>query len=256
MTDTAITPTTPDIGALMSQAMEKGPEGVAMLERLEAMYERQLQRDRDAERKRAITAALHEIPTIITSDERKQSRVTRDGRVANGYAKLGRIQSIVDPIMARHGLAYRWDRKIEGERVWVVFIVEHENGTEEERSRMLDAVDEAAMNKQGKPIRPALQDVGSGDSYISRYTLCRGLKIRLADDGDDDGASSGGVEVITDEQHAVLTDMAGELPDEDVETMMNWLKAKGIGSLAELPAPMFDNVKAGFKRALEKRGNA
>lgn len=261
ITPTREAPAAIDVQALLEQAVARGDVlPVEFMERLTALEERLDQRKRDSERKRAIAAAIHEIPTIIASDERKQSskRVTDDGRtvVVKGYAKLHRIQEVADPILASHGLSYRWDR---GERDAsgnrdVLFIVEHENGTEEVRSRMSDAVDPAAKNREGRPIRPQIQDIGSGDSYVARYTLVRGLKIRIKDE-DDDGEGTEACEPISDEQalklEAALNDSGwGEA---GWRRFLDWAR---VDDHRKLPESRYADAMNRIRRGKRKAGTA
>jgi hypothetical protein len=149
------------------------------LERMLAMKERI-----DAENaKRAFAAALSgarsEIPPII-----KDATVdykNKDGKRTNyRHETLAGIAKVIDPILAHHGLSYRF-RTGQGQGgVTVTCIIQHADGFSEETS--LSGSPDTSGSKNG------FQAVGSAVTYLQRYTLKAALGLSAELDDDAQGA--------------------------------------------------------------------
>jgi len=147
----------------------------------------------------AMSAAKAEIPTITKN--RTVDFSSSKGRTHYAHEDLGGIAKVVDPILGRHGLSYRFETITEAKTVKVICIVSHREG-HSVRNELVAAHDDSG-NKN------SIQAIGSTVTYLQRYTLKAALG--LAASTDDDGAKS--------EQK-----MASALKPEQVETIRDLIE--------------------------------
>lgn len=153
---------------------------VEKFERLMALKERTDQRNAMRAFNAAIAAARGEIPVIFKN--RTVDFTSAKGRTHYRHEDLAEIARVVDPILAQHGLSYRFRTKQEGNRVSVTFILSHQDGHSEENT--LSAPVDDSGNKNG------IQGIGSTATYLQRYTMKLG--IGLAASADDDASRAVG----------------------------------------------------------------
>lgn len=180
----------------------------------------------------AIAGAKGEIPVII-----KTRRVSYDtekggnkGKVEYDHEDLAGIATVVDPILKKYGLAYRYRTDmLDGGRIRVTCIVSHEAGGKEETSL------ESSRDSSGS--KNDLQAMGSAITYLQRYTLKAALGLAAAKD--DDARTSEPPTTITAIQLRELDALAAEVKA-DVPKFCKFFK---IEEMAALPAKDFDRAK-------------
>lgn len=189
----AVSPVTPM--AMISQAVAAGAS-IETIEKLMALHERleasQARKAFDA----ALAAAKAEIPVILKN--RLVDFPTDKGasRTTYRHEDLGEIARTVDPILAKHGLSYRFRTTSEiNQPISVSCIVAHRDGHSETNTLT------AGRDDSGK--KNAIQQVGSTITYLQRYTLKAALGLAAA--ADDDGAASAG------QPDTINEDQIGEL---------------------------------------------
>ena len=207
------------------------------LERLFALQERWEANEARKAFDTAMAAAKAEIPVIVKN--RQVGYAHKSGGDSTNYRHedLGEIARTVDPILARHGLSYRWRTTSEiNQPVSVTCIVSHRSGHSETNTLS------AGRDDSGK--KNSIQQVGSTITYLQRYTLKAALGLAAA--ADDDGRRAdepGGY--ITDEQAAELRALAADTKT-DMARFCTYMK---VESLVEISARDFPKAKA----ALEKK---
>lgn len=168
-------PATPP--ALLQQAIASGAN-IEVLERLMSLEERW----RANQAKRAFDAAMAalrlEMPPIVKNQT--VDFTSNRGRTHYKYEDLADVSEALTPVMAKHGLSFRW-RTQPGEPVTVTCIVSHREGHSEECA--LSAPRDESGNKN------AIQSLGSAITYLQRYTLKAALGVAAA--RDDDGQAAG-----------------------------------------------------------------
>ena len=203
--------------AMLNAAVERGAD-ITILEKLMGLQERWEANNARKAFDAAISAAKAEIPPIIKNAE---------GHNKMRYANFAAIASVVDPILSKHGLSYRF-RTAQGERISVTCILSHRDGHNEETTLSGPADTSGSKN--------AIQAIGSTLSYLQRYSLVQMLGLATA--ADDDGKAAGGGDTISEEQEE-------KLRIEIIDTNTNlpkFLAIFKIASLAELPAKEFKNA--------------
>ena len=224
-----------DLSAAISVAAGLGTEGVEVLARLHARAKEERAAEAKTAAMRAMAAFRGEMPAIKKAVA-GQHGVTRKGtRTAGMYAPLDVITPILDPIAAKHGFSYRFDRRMIGDKEYVVCVVTHEKGHEIE-SRFPCPPDVG-------PGRSSIQAVASGESYAKRYALIAAFAITCADPDDDAEAAGERApgECITEEQAASIAALLDEAPDREKERagLLRWV---GVETLGAIPAARYAEV--------------
>ena len=194
----------------------------------------------------AMSAAKSEIPTITKN--RTVDFSSAKGRTHYAHEDLGGIAKVVDPILGKHGLSYRFETTTEAKQVKVVCIVSHREG-HSVRNELSAGHDESG-NKN------SIQAVGSTITYLQRYTLKAALG--LAASTDDDGAKSEQkmTAALKPEQVETIRDLI-EKTDTDIQKFCETFK---VDALTDLRVLDFDsavkslNIK--LARKLSEAGNA
>jgi hypothetical protein len=224
-----VTATTPM--EMLSRALGMGatPE---TLEKLLALQERW---ERNTARKaydRAIAAAKGEIPVI--GKNRTVSHGT--GKASWRYEDLAAIATAVDPVLAKHGLSYRFRTNVQAGLICVTCVISHQDGYSEENTLSAPADTSGAKN--------AIQAIGSACTYLQRYSLKAALGLAASDDDDalslsDQGNGRPGNRLFPGELerlHLAIVEAGA-----DTE---KFCKAFGIARVEELPSHRLDEAIA------------
>lgn len=175
----------------------------------------------------AMSDAKAEIPPIF------KNRSVSYGDTRYRHEDLAEIARTVDPILAKHGLSYRYRTEQDGNAVRVVCIVAHRDGHSEENSLIAD------KDVSGK--KNNIQSIGSTVSYLQRYTLKAALGLSASED--DDGKHA---EHKTDDG-PVSEDQASDILELLAETNSNlpiFLKYFGVEEVSQIPAAKYQTAMA------------
>lgn len=153
-------------------AMQADPDVLGKLMDLQERHERNEARKAFD---RAMAALRGDLPAFVKMSE--VDFTTSKGRTNYKHEDLGYLTRELSPIMARHGLSFRWRTGQNSGCVMVTCIIAHEDGHSEETT--LSAQPDNSGNKN--PI----QAVGSAVTYLQRYTLK--AAVGIAASVDDDG---------------------------------------------------------------------
>lgn len=172
----------------------------------------------------AIAEAKAEIPPI-----------TRNAKGHNDkkYADFAAIARVVDPVLARHGLSYRF-RTEQTDRINVTCILSHKEGHSE--TTTLAGTPDTSGSKN------AIQAIGSTLTYLQRYSLVQSLGLAAADD--DDGRLSEGDKTISPEQITQLQELLIETSS-DPEKFLAFVR---LDRLDDMLASKFAEAVAIIKR--------
>jgi hypothetical protein len=155
------------------------------------------QRVESAEALKAFNAAMANARAELTPIIKRHAVEYGEGakRTAYKHETLGDIAEAVDPILARHGLSYRYRGSSNpNEPISVTCIVSHRAGHVEETTLKAGADTTGSKN--------SIQAIGSATSYLQRYTLR--LVLGLATTIDDDGRSAGDTIAISAQEVAAI----------------------------------------------------
>lgn len=203
---------------LLSSALDRGADE-QVLAQLIGLHERSRAEDARRAFEAALAAAKAEIPVIA------KTQLSSIGRTSYRHEDLAEIARTIGPILARHGLAYRFRSRAEGELVTVICVISHRDGHGEENSLSAGADHSGEKN--------AIQAIGSALTYLQRMTLKAALGLAAAED--DDARAAGAGQTITRQQVRELLTLAGEV-GADQDALLHFFKIKAF---AELPARRF-----------------
>jgi hypothetical protein len=230
---TAIVPVTPM--DMLNRAVQSGAS-MEMVAKLMDLQDRWKASQSLESFNEAMAAAKAEIPTI--SKNREVDFTSAKGRTHYRYEDLGNIANTVQPILAKHGLSYRYRATSNvNEPVTVTCIVSHRAGHYEEIT--LTAGRDESGNKN------SIQAVGSTITYLQRMTLKAALGLAVSND--DDGKQADAPGAITLEQVEKLAALADEV-GADKEAFCRYFRVDGF---ADIPAKDFDRAIAALNK---KRG--
>jgi len=204
--------------SLLSSALDRGVDE-HVLSQLIDLHERSRADDARCAFEAALTAAKAELPVIA------KTQIASIGSKHYRHEDLAEIARAVGPVLARHGLAYRFRSNSDGEKVTITCVISHRDGHSEENSLSAGADHSGEKN--------AIQAIGSTLTYLQRMTLKAALGLAAADD--DDGKAAGVAETITRQQARELLALIDEVGGER-EALLRFFKIKAF---AELPARRF-----------------
>lgn len=213
---------------MLARALDRGAD-LTVLEKLMDLQERH---DKAQARKAfdaAVSDAKSEIPVI---------KKNREGHNKKKYADLAAFAAAVDPVLAKHGLSYRYRSRQDGGAIFVTCILAHRDGHNEEVT--LSGGADNTGNKN------SIQAIGSTLTYMQRYTLS--LAMGLAATEDDDGQAAGGDGSISEEQLKSLQALASKV-GADLEKFCAYFK---VEALPDLRQSQFENARI----ALEAKAKA
>lgn len=200
---------------MLARAVQSGAD-IEMIEKLMVLQERWEANQARKAFDHAMAAAKAEIPKI--GKNREVDFTSTKGRTHYRYEDLGEIAKVVDPILAKHGLFYRYRTTSNlNEPVTVTCIVSHRDGHFEENT--LSAGRDDSGNKN------SIQAVASTSTYLQRMTLKASLGIAVSND--DDGKASDGKPAITQEQADTIRDLL-EVHGKDRGKFLKWAKVDQI----------------------------
>ena len=127
----------------------------------------------------AMAAAKAEIPVVFKNKE--VDFTSQKGRTHYKYEDLAEVARTVDPILAKHGLSYRFRTNAPKDGlIEVTCIIAHRSGHTEENT--IPAPRDESGNKN------AIQAIGSTLTYLQRMTLKASLGLSASTDDDGRGA--------------------------------------------------------------------
>ena len=237
----AISDTQSETASIMSMIQRMSTDPSVSIERVEqafAFYEKvqasAARRAFDA----AMAAAKAEIPVIA----KKRTVTYGSGEKATSYKHedLGGIAEIVDPILAKHSLSYRYRTTSKvNEPVTVTCIVAHADGHFEETTLSAGRDESGGKN--------AIQAIGSSVTYLQRYTLKAALGLAAAKDDDTVASGKADDAPITEEQISELIALADDVGADKAK----FCKFYKIDSFADI----FQSKFAAAKAVLESKRN-
>lgn len=173
MADLTIQTTTPQY--LLSQAIEKGV-GIDQLKELMDLQERWEKKEARKAFFDALSTFQSKVPELKKSKTAKISSKT-GASFSYNYADLGSITKAIKGLLLECGLAYRWEFEEKDKLMKVTCHISHRDGHTETTSM------EAGLDNSGS--KNDIQQKGSTQTYLQRYTLIGALGLSTADEDND-----------------------------------------------------------------------
>jgi hypothetical protein len=201
---------------MLSRAIEGGA-GIEVLEKLMDLQERWEARQARRAFDEAVAAAKSEIKPIVRN---------REGHNQKKYADFAAIAAAIDPILSKHGLAYRF-RTTQTDKIAVTCVV---SGFGHYEENTLVGQPDASGGKS--PIHA----LGSALTYLQRYSLNQAFG--LAATYDDDGVAAGGEYTISEDQITTIYKLALEVQAD----LPKFCKVMKVEDLASIPASKYQHA--------------
>lgn len=209
----------PTPATLLEQAINKGVD-ITQLEKLMDLQERWEQK----EAKKKFLDALSKFQTKVPALKKgKTAKIaSQKGSFSYKYADLGSITAQIKKPLNECGLSYRWEFSETNGKLKVTCMISHRDGHTESTSM------EAGMDTSG--AKNDIQQKGSTQTYLQRYTLIGALGLSTADE-DKDGAG-----------HQTTNQPEKEFNEE--EALAQWRETvAGKSTVIELQALYMQNKK-------------
>lgn len=177
------TPTT-----LIERAIEKGVD-ISQLKELMDLQERWERNEAHKQFLDALSNFQTKVPVI--KKNRTAKIVPRNGgsSFSYKYSELGTIAQCIKKALNECGLSYRWGFKENNGKLVCTCYVSHRGGHTE--------ATEMEAGKDNSGAKNDIQQTGSTQTYLQRYTLIGALGLSTAEDDNDGKTSSSG---LTDEE--------------------------------------------------------
>lgn len=209
--------------------------GIETLERLMAMQERANAAVAKSAFDRAISEAKAEIPVIL------KTQIVAYDKISYQYEDLGQIAKVIDPILSKHGLSYRFRTlSAQDKSITVTCVVSHNLGYSEENS--LTAAPDGSGSKN------SIQAIGSTQTYLQRYTLKAALGLAAA--RDDDARFIEPAETISESQVFQLQ----SLIEQKGADIAKFCKFANVSALIEIKAKNYPSLEKELLKKADKAG--
>lgn len=166
---------------LLQQAIDKGVD-MAQLEKLMELQERWEKKEARKSFFDALSRFQASVPVIKKNKTAKIQ--SQKGFFSYKYGDLSAITKTIQKTLTEHGLSYRWEFKEQAGSLEVTCLVSHADGHTE-----------MTTMKAGKDSSGAKNDIqqqGSTQTYLQRYTLIGALGLSTADEDNDSNSSDAG----------------------------------------------------------------
>jgi hypothetical protein len=187
----------------------------------------------------AMADAKAEIPPILKT--RKVSYGEGKNKTEYIHEDLASIAKVIDPILAKHGLSYRYRTTSNiNEPIRCTCIISHRLGHFEENTLSAGA--------DGSGGKNSIQAIGSTLQYLMRYSLKASLGLS-AEENDSDGAKAG-QDFITDAQADTLLTLIRDTKSDPQQ----FLEIAGVEMINDIPAANFKVVEGLLLAKKRKQG--
>lgn len=190
---------------------------ITIAERLFAMQERMVIDQRKVAFFTALTELESEIPQIQKSGHIRDN----SGETRNKYALLEDIDTILKPLLTKHGFAFSFDEDwTDGKTFKLSCRMSHREGHAETKT--------ISLPLDTGPGRSSIQSRGSTQKYGQRYLI--GMHVNLVTRNEDDDGN-GGSEELTDDEVKDLDIAAKEAYGPDFKRFLVYMH---VGELKEI----------------------
>ena len=238
----AIVPLTPNsMQELMRIAVEKGSEGVEILERLVALDERVSARRAAMAFAAAMARFKATCPPVPRRTPNAQFSVSRNGVMSPRlYASLQDIEATIRAPTGECGLYHRWtDASVSAGMLTMACVVSHVGGHSISSPIAMPLESKAGCSEQ--------QKFGITYAYSQRYSLINAYGLTSCEE-DTDGATEP-VPCITPDQVVELVALIDRCPPATHDRLMAFA---GVKTLDDIPASRFASVRAKLETKVVK----
>lgn len=167
--------TTSSPGNLLRLAVEKSADIV----QLQALMDLQ-ERWEKKEARKSFFDALSKFQTMVPELKKTKTaniKSNNGGAFSYKYSDLGAISKTIKNVLQECGLSYRWEFQENGDKIKCTCLLSHRDGHTETTCMESTKDNSGAKNN--------IQQIGSTQTYLQRYTLIGALGLATADEDND-----------------------------------------------------------------------
>lgn len=220
------TPTT-----LLEKAIEKGAD-ITQLKELMDLQERW--EKKEAKKKFFDALSLFQTKVPILRKTKTANVKSEKASFSYKYADLGSITNSIKHILLECGLSYRWEFTENAGKMECTCLLSHRDG-HTEITKM-----ESVMDNSG--AKNAIQQKGSTQTYLQRYTLIGALGLSTADE-DNDGKSNSKIQ----EQKGLTEEEVIDLWKQSVKQVKSRIELTSLYLKNKKSVDSSESIKAVFK---------
>lgn len=225
---------------LIEKAIEKGAD-IQQLKELMDLQERWEKK----EARKSFFDALSKFQTMVpVLKKTKTARInSAKGSFSYKYADLGTITQSIKAPLNDCGLSYRWEFEEKESRIKVICLLSHRDGHTETSSM------EAGMDNSG--AKNDIQQKGSTQTYLQRYTLIGALGLSTAEediDGKGHKTSDKSQEEALDQWDKLISETKTQ-----IELTSLYLKNKKVVDSTPEIQKIFKNQESKLKKLVTKK---
>jgi hypothetical protein len=227
---------------MVGRALEMGVSA-DILKQMMDLRDREESRNAKMAFTKAVAAAKAEIRPIMKTREVDYTPQGKQ-RVNYRHEDLAGIEEQVAPILARHGLHYRFESDNGVDRpLTITCILEHDDG-----HCTRTPLSAGADSSGGKN---SLQAIASAATYLQRYTLKLALGLSVSHDDDGKKATETVETVLPEERVMALREKIESVGLDTARFCAKWQ----IDSVADFPASKYDEAISSLDSYARKRAN-
>ena len=190
-------PTTANFLAVISKAASDPNTDVAKMHGLLDVQERMMNKQAEIDFNADFSRLQSDLPRIT-----KDSKITHSGKLISTYATYDKIDTVIRPLLIKHGFGLRFNSEPEpsGKGVIITATLSHRGGH--------SIVDRIPLGYDTSGAKNNVQGVGSTIAYGKRYLV--GMLLNLVFEGEDDDGAKSGYQPLTDQQSTIIKDLIRE----------------------------------------------
>lgn len=171
----------------------------------------------------------NELPRIT-----KDAKIVMKGQIISTYAKYETIDTVIRPLLIKHGFSLRFNTEPQGQTIIVTGTLSHRDGH--------SITDKIPLGIEAGGAKNSVQGVGSTIAYGKRYLV--GMMLNLVFEGEDDDGQGASHRRMTAQQVAEINaKLAATGAD-----VAGFLKYMGAETINEISATDYDKAIVALNR--------
>jgi hypothetical protein len=230
-----------DMQALFEKAMDMGPAGAEVLERLTKLKHDIDDRHAHTAFAEAMVGFQSECPPISKSTT-AEIKTERGANYQYKYAELPEIARTIQPYRTKYGLSHGWRTEDDDKgKLWCICIIRHRAGHKEETAVPCPTGTLAKMSEA--------QKCGSALTYFRRQSMILGYGLTTCDPDDDGAGGTAAHEPISEDQAKKLYSYMQDVRC-DFEKFYAFFD---IQDVKELPVSRYDEAMCELDKKRERQ---
>lgn len=188
------------------------------------LKERQMNKQAELEFNSDFAKLQADLPRIS-----KDAKITHNGKLINNYATYEQIDTVIRPLLIKHGFGLRYNSEPMEGKVIITATLSHRGGH--------SITDKIPLGFDSSGAKNNVQGVGSTITYGKRYLV--GMLLNLVFEGEDDDGVKSGYKPLTDAMAEEIKDLIRETGTDTIK-FLNMMT--GTASVEEIDLKDYNRV--------------